>query len=254
MKITILGSGSAGGVPLIGNNWGNCDPNDPRNRRTRCSALVEEGDISLLIDTSPDLRQQLLACGLKNLTAVLYTHMHADHTHGIDELRSVNWLTGKPVPIYADPVTLEDIQNRFKYIFLRKSQSDPFKKPYIEPHVIEGPLGFGPVKVTPIRQTHGRIHSIGYRFNGMAYSTDISDLDDEAFAALEGIKTWVVGSIRENPHPAHAPLEQIISWARRIGPERVYLTHMDQTMDYEKLKAGLPPGMEPAYDGLVIEC
>jgi phosphoribosyl 1,2-cyclic phosphate phosphodiesterase len=254
MKITILGSGSAGGVPLIGNNWGDCDPGNPKNRRTRCSALVEEGDIRLLIDTSPDLRQQLLACDLKDLTAVLYTHMHADHTHGIDELRSVNWMTGKPIPIYADPVTMGDIQSRFGYIFKSRQSGNVMKHPYIEPHVIEGPLEFGPVKITYFSQAHGKNHSLGYRFNGLAYTTDVSDLDETALAALKGVKVWVMGCIRERPHPAHASMEKILEWVKIIAPERAYITHMDQSMDYTQLTSRLPKGVKPAHDGLVIEC
>jgi phosphoribosyl 1,2-cyclic phosphate phosphodiesterase len=254
MKITILGCGSSGGVPLIGNNWGSCDPLDPRNRRLRPSVLVEEGDVTLLVDTSPDLRAQLLACNLQKLTGVLFTHAHADHTHGIDDLRTVNWLVGKPIPIYADAATMEELRRRFDYIFDDPAAAGTFFKPSLQPHIIEGPLRFGAVNVTSFLQQHGKSHSRGFRFNDFAYATDTNGLDETAFAALESVKVLVVGCIREKPHFTHAHLEKTLSWIARIKPERAYLTHMDQSMDYAIVSAKLPAGVLPAYDGLVIEC
>jgi len=254
MKITILGSGSSGGVPLIGNKWGACDPNNPRNRRTCPSILVEEGDVSLLVDTSPDMREQLLACNLQTLTAVLYTHAHADHCHGIDGLRSVNWLTRKPIPIYGDEETIHELKTSFEYIFGHPPIEENFYIPSVQPNIINGPLQFGKIKVTTYRQWHGTTHSLGYRFNDFAYSTDVNKLDEASFAALKGIKVWVVDGIRERPHPSHAHIEQTLQWIKRIKPERAYLTHMDQSVDYAALAAKLPKGVWPAYDGLVIEC
>ncbi len=254
MKITILGCGSSGGVPLIGNVWGACDPANQRNRRLRPSILVEEGGVALLADTSPDMREQVLACNLQKLTAVLYTHAHADHSHGIDNLRSVNWLTQKPVPIYGDEETIGKLKNRFDYIFRNPASIDNFHVPRVQPFVIEGPLNFGSVKVTPFRQKHGTTHSLGYRFNDFAYSTDVNGLNEEAFAVLKGIKVWVVDGIREKPHPSHAHIGQTLEWIKKIGPERAYLTHMDQSVDYAALAAKLPRGVWPAHDGLVIEC
>jgi phosphoribosyl 1,2-cyclic phosphate phosphodiesterase len=254
MKITVLGCGSSGGVPLIGNDWGACDPADPRNRRRRVSVLVEEGDVTLLVDTSPDAREQLLDCGLKSLSAVLYTHAHADHCHGIDDLRSVNWLLQRPVPVYADAATVETLRTRFSYIFAASSMPEGFHRPRLEPHVIEGPLQFGPVRVVPFRQGHGPVHSSGFRFNDFAYSTDVKSLDEAAFEALRGVKVWIVDCIREPEHPTHSHLAQTLAWIARVNPERAFLTHMDQSLDYAALAAKLPAGVAPAHDGLVIAC
>ncbi|MDX2027547.1 MAG: MBL fold metallo-hydrolase [Alphaproteobacteria bacterium] len=251
MKITVLGCGSSGGVPLIGNNWGDCDPNNPRNRRSRVSVLVEEGDTTLLVDTSPDMRQQLLDCNLQKLTAVLFTHDHADHTHGIDDLRGINWLNKKPVDIYADSGTMKKLEERFGYVF---RPADHFYKPSVKPNIVTGKFSIGPVAVTPFLQGHGYSHTLGYRFNDFAYSTDVKSLDDAAFDALRGIKVWIVDCVREEPHPTHSHLEQTLEWIARVKPERAYLTHMNHTMDYARIAAKLPPGVWPAHDGLVIEC
>ena len=253
MKVTILGCGSSNGVPLIGNEWGACDPADPRNRRRRVSLLVEDEDVSLLVDTTPDVREQLLACNAQNLSAVLYTHSHADHTHGIDDLRRVNWMTGKPLPIYADATTLAELRRRFDYIFAERPLTEEFYKPSLIPHLIEGPLRFGGINVTSFKQEHAAGGSLGFRFNDVAYSTDAHALDDAAFKALEGVKIWVVDCVRERPHPTHAHLALTLSWIARVKPERAYLTHMDQSLDYATLAAKLPEGVFPAYDGLVVE-
>lgn len=252
MKVTILGCGYAGGVPLIGDRWGKCDPAEPRNRRLRPSILVQDGDTTLLVDTSPDLRQQLLMCGLQDLTAVLYTHEHADHTHGIDDLRSVNWLLQRPIPIYASAVTLDDLRTRFSYIFTKPAPDGKLYKPSLTPHEINGPMKFGNITVTPFVQDHGHITSLGFRFNDFAYSTDVKALDEAAFQALEGVKNWVVDAARETPHPTHSHFEQTLEWITRVKPERAYLTHLDQSMDYQTILAKCPAGVEPAYDGLVI--
>jgi phosphoribosyl 1,2-cyclic phosphate phosphodiesterase len=255
MKVTILGCGCSGGVPLIGNIWGDCDPNEPRNRRQCCSILVEEGETTLLVDTSPDMRAQLLACNLKSLTAVLYTHSHADHCHGIDGLRSVNWLIGKPVPIYGSEETIQELTERFPYIFGDRDATKKFYKPALEPHVIAGDLVFGSLRVKSFEQKHGAGKTLGFRFNDLvAYSTDVNELDETAFGALSGVKNWIVDCARERSHPSHANLPLSLSWIERIKPERAWLTHMDHSMDYATLAARLPPGVAPAYDGLVIEC
>lgn len=251
MKITILGCGSSGGVPLIGNEWGNCDPDDPRNRRTRVSILVEEAGETILVDTSPDMRQQLLDCGLQTLSAVIFTHAHADHVHGIDDLRGINWLTKKPVEVYADAATMKELQYRFDYVF---QPAKHFHKPGIAPHIIDGPFSIGSAAVRPFVQDHGYVKTLGLRFGDFAYSTDAKELDEAAFAALEGIKVWVVDATREEPHPTHAHLEQTLGWIARVKPERAYLTHMNHMMDYATIAAKLPPGVLPAHDGLVIEC
>ncbi|NTU77572.1 MAG: MBL fold metallo-hydrolase [Alphaproteobacteria bacterium] len=254
MKITILGCGSAGGVPLIGGEWGACDPSNPRNRRLRPSVLVEEGREALLFDTSPDLRQQLLNCNLKNLSALFYTHAHADHCHGIDDLRSVNWLMGRSLPTYADRLTLEELKTRFGYAFNPPVTPGKYFVPSLEPYVIEGPLTFGSLKVTAFQLDHGRRHVLGFRVNDFAYTTDASDLSEDVFNLLSGVKVWVVGCIRERAHPSHAHLEKVLTWIERVKPEQAVLTHMDHRLDYAAMVAKLPPGTQPAFDGLVLTC
>jgi phosphoribosyl 1,2-cyclic phosphate phosphodiesterase len=253
VKITILGCGSSGGVPLIGGDWGACDPNDPRNRRTRVSVLVEEGETRILIDASPDLREQALACGLRNLSAVIFTHSHADHCHGIDELRSFTRLTRQPIPVYADPQTLKELETRFDYIF-HGSKPDKLYKPVVTPHAITGPFEIGGIPITPFAQDHINMQTLGLRLGDFAYSTDVKNLDEAAFAVLAGVKVWAVDCVREKPHPTHSHLAQTLEWIARLQPKRAILTHMNETLDYKALAARLPRGVEPAYDGLVVEC
>lgn len=254
MKVTILGCGGAGGVPLIGNVWGACDPKEPKNRRTRVSLLVEEGDQTLLVDTSPDMREQLLRADVKDISAIFFTHMHADHTHGIDNIRSVNWLTGRSVPVYADAETMAGLKLRFDYIFNEPPLTSRFTRPSVVSHVLDAPVQCGPVNVRFFKQQHGAIETLGFRFNDFGYSTDASELSDEAFEILRGVKVWVVGAIRERAHPTHANVDKALEWIKRIGPDRAYLTHMDHSLDYATIKAKLPSGVEPAYDGLEITC
>ena len=254
MKFTILGCGGSGGVPLIGNNWGNCDPANPLNRRTRVSALVEEGGQTLLVDTSPDMREQLLRADVRDITAIFYTHAHADHSHGIDNIRSLNWLTQRPTPIYACEETMDDLQHRFAYIFQERTEKEVFYRPAVEAHVLDGaPLTFESIKVTTFPQEHGNVTSMGYRFNDIGYSTDAGALSDAAFEALRGVKVWVLGAIRERPHHTHAHVDMALEWIERVKPERAILTHMDQSLDYSALRSKLPSNVEPAYDGLVVE-
>ena len=255
MKVTVLGCGPSGGVPLIGNDWGQCDPTNPRNRRRRASILVEEGTHVLLVDTSPDMRQQLLDAGVTRIDAVLYTHAHADHCHGIDEVRSLNRLTGRSLPIYGSAKTLEEIRQRFRYIFapVNPRYAAAFYKPALEPHVVAGAFEAAGLAVTPFVQDHGSTETLGFRLGRFAYSTDVVRLDEAAFAILAGIDTWIVDCYRREPHPTHTHLEQTLAWIERLRPRRVFLTHMDGLLDYEALKRELPPGVEPAYDGLTID-
>jgi len=255
MRVTMLGSGPSWGVPRIGGDWGACDASNPRNRRRRVSILVEEGDATLLVDTSPDLREQLLDAGVKRVDAVLFTHSHADHTHGIDDLRSINRMMGKPMPIYADRVTMDELKARFRYIFapVDPTAKSAFYKPALEPREFDGPFEAAGVAVVPVAQDHGFSTSWGFRFGRFAYSTDAFGLDETAFAALAGIDVWIVDCIRRSPHPTHSHLERSLDWIRRVRPRRAIFTHMDQTLDYETLRRELPDGVEPGYDGLVIE-
>lgn len=252
MKITVLGCGASGGVPLIGNRWGDCDPNEPRNRRSRPSILVETAETSLLVDTGPDMRMQLLRENVTRLDGVIYTHAHADHTHGIDDLRSVNWMTRQPLPIFADAETLASLQQRFDYCF--RSPAPNFFLPSLLPEEITGPWTFKDLHIQPFVQDHGFSTSLGFRFGDFAYSTDVKRLDEAAFAALEGVKLWIVDAASyEQDHPVHANLAQAMAWIERLKPERAFLTHMNQTMDYARLCAELPAHVRPAYDGLILE-
>jgi phosphoribosyl 1,2-cyclic phosphate phosphodiesterase len=190
---------------------------------------------------------------LEKLDAVLYTPAHADHCHGIDELRSVNWLMQKPVDIYADAVTLADLAQKFPYIF-QGAKPGGYYKPAVTAHEINGAFSVGAINVVPFTQNHGFSNSLGFRFRDFAYSTDVHTLDEAAFAALRGIKTWVVDCVRPEPHATHSHLAQTLEWIEKLRPERAYLTHMNHLMDYDTLVRTLPAGVAPAYDGLVINC
>ncbi|WCL52875.1 MBL fold metallo-hydrolase [Gimibacter soli] len=249
MKLTILGCGTSGGVPRLPEYWGKCDPSEPRNRRRRSSILIEEAGTTLLVDTTPDLRQQMLDAGVHKLDAVFYTHDHADHTHGIDDLRGFFQATREKVPVYGDAFTLEVLKARFDYIFRQKGDYPAIAKA----HVMNGPVKVGPITMIPFEQGHGDGISYGFRFGDMAYSTDLNVMPESAFEALEGVKVWVVDALRPEPHPTHTHLAQTLEWIERVKPARAILTHMTWDMDYQTLKASLPAGIEPAYDGMVIE-
>ena len=259
MRVTVLGCGGSRGVPVIGQGWGNCDPTNPRNRRFRPSVLVEHGGagqgapISILIDTSPDLRQQLLDADVRRVDAVLWTHSHADHTHGIDELRELCRMMQAPIAAYGFAEHLTELKTRFGYCFEPLRPGDPYYRPVLDAHPVEGAFAVRGLPVVAFEQDHGYSKTVGYRIDKFAYSTDVVRLGEDAFAALEGVEVWVVDCSRiEPPHPVHAHLALTLEWIGRVKPKRAYLTHMDQTMDYDTVRALLPDGVEPAYDGLVI--
>ncbi len=253
MKVTILGSGSSGGVPRIGNDWGACDPNEPRNRRRRCSILVEEGDATLLVDTSPDLREQLLDAGVGGVDAVIYTHDHADQVHGIDDLRVLALRMRDRINVYGDPATLASLGTRFSYIFEQAPGSG--YPPIARSHeILPGETtAIAGVTVESFAQQHGEIDSLGLRFGPVAYSCDLSGISDRALDALAGVQVWIVDALRYRPHPSHAHLDQTLEWIARVKPGRAVLTNLHVDMDYRTLVDSLPEGVEPAYDGLVIE-
>lgn len=253
MKVTILGSGAAGGVPSISRGWGACDPNQPRNRRRRPSILVEQGEDRILVDTSPDCREQLLDAEIRRLSAVLFTHDHADHVHGIDDLREVNRAMQAPLPIFAAPEVIASIRQRFPYVLGSVQEGQSIYKPMLDPHEITGPFAVGGLTVVPYQQDHGYCGTLGFRFGDFAYSTDVVELPEESFAALAGVRTWIVGCLTFQPHPTHAHLDKVLEWIERVKPQRAYLTHMTPSMDYESLRAQLPPHVEPAYDGMVLD-
>lgn len=254
MKVTILGCGSSGGVPRIGGpggEWGACDSKEPKNRRRRCSVLVEEGGTSVVVDTSPDFREQCLDAGIDRLDGVIFTHEHADQTHGIDDLRMLTLRNRERAQIYADARTLAILENRFSYIF--KTPEGSMYPPIADSHLVDGPFAIGGLKVTPFDQQHGNITCLGLRFGGIAYSNDVSALPEAAFAALEGVKVWIVDALRYKPHPTHAHLDQSLEWIARVKPERAILTNMHIDLDYATLCRELPDGVEPAFDGMEIE-
>jgi phosphoribosyl 1,2-cyclic phosphate phosphodiesterase len=253
MRVTILGCGGSGGVPLVGDYWGACDPADPRNRRLRVSALVEDEGVAILLDTSPDLRQQALAVGIRRLDAVLFTHTHADHVHGIDDLRPVNRLMGKPIDVFGSPETLRDIETRFEYVFKPVDPAHGFYKPQLVPHEVTGPFKIAHLAVVPFEQDHGFSKTTGYRIGDMAYSTDVVELPESAFEALKDLELWIVDCLRYEPHETHAHLDKALAWIARAKPKRAVLTHMNHSVDYADLTAKLPRSVEAAYDGMVIE-
>jgi phosphoribosyl 1,2-cyclic phosphate phosphodiesterase len=253
MKVTVLGCGASWGVPAIGPDWGRCDPADRRNRRRRCSLLVESRGAALLIDTAPDLREQLLDAGIGRLDAVLLTHAHADHLHGIDDLRMVNVRTGKPIPLYATAETLAEVERRFGYALLPPVPGRPLYRPALTGHAIAGPFVAAGLPVVPFAQDHGHRTTLGFRIGPLGYSTDVTELDDDAFMALAGVELWIVDCLRRAPHPTHSDLAKTLAWIARLRPRRAVLTHMDQSLDYRELAGELPAGVEPGYDGLTIE-
>lgn len=254
MKITVLGCGASWGVPAIGPDWGRCDPANPRNRRRRCSVLVETDRATLLIDTAPDLREQLLDAGVSHIDAVLLTHAHADHLHGLDDIRIVNRLIGRPIPLFANAETLAEVGQRFGYALKPAVEGKPLYRPALVPHEITGPFEAAGVLVSPFIQDHGVMTTLGFRIGAFGYSTDVTQLDDSAFAALEGIELWIVDCLRRGPaHPTHSHLPKTLAWIDRVRPHRALLTHMDQSLDYDELTAELPVGVEPGFDGLSVE-
>jgi phosphoribosyl 1,2-cyclic phosphate phosphodiesterase len=252
MKITVLGCGASWGVPAIGPDWGRCDPADPRNRRRRCSLLVECRGTVLLIDTSPDLREQLLDAGVARLDAVLLTHAHADHLHGIDDIRIVNRLIGRALPFYTSPEAMAEVKQRFGYALLPAPEK-PLYRPALVGTPINGPFTAAGIRIVPFAQNHGYTTSLGFRIGTFAYSTDVTQLDESAFAALAGVDLWIVDCMRREPHPTHSHVAKSLAWIDRVRPRRAILTHMDQSLDYRELSAELPAGVEPGYDGLIIE-
>lgn len=261
MRFTILGCGSSGGVPRVGNVWGNCDPANPRNRRRRCALLVERfdkrGRTTVLVDTPPDTREQLLAARVEHVDGVLYTHAHADHTHGIDDLRSLVFMSKRRVPVYADATTRADLERRFDYCFTQRPgsiypailQAHDIRPP--DPIRIDG--GGGVIEAVPILQEHGDDPSLGFRFGAVAYSPDVGGLPADSIPLLQGLDLWIVDALRPMPHPSHFGVKQTLQWIERLGVKRAILTHMTVELDYETLRRDLPPHIEPAYDGMVVE-
>ena len=261
LKVTILGCGSSGGVPRADGEWGDCDPAEPRNARTRCSLLVRragadpETETTVLVDASPEFRQQAVAAQMRRLDAILLTHDHADQVHGIDDVRAYFLRQRAKIPCWMDGATDATMMRRFGYLFEAEGGYPAIctreRLPgHGEPWRVAGPSG--DIPVVTFDQDHGGVRSVGYRFGNVAYSSDVVGLDEVAFAALEGLDVWIVDALRRRPHPTHAHLGLALEWIERVKPRRAILTNLHIDLDYQTLIRELPPGVEPAYDGLEV--
>ncbi|MEM8617018.1 MAG: MBL fold metallo-hydrolase [Pseudomonadota bacterium] len=264
MRLTLLGTGSSGGVPRVGGDWGDCDPAEPRNRRRRCSALVDVYDPAapedmtrVLIDTSPDLREQLLDARVEHLDALIYTHDHADQSHGIDDVRALALRQRRQIPTFMDAATRTTLAEKFSYCFAGKGDYPPILdlQPLVEvgtPVTMTG--AGGAVSFLPLDQEHGRIRSLAFRIGPVAYCNDVSDLPEETLAQLEGLEVLIIDALRYRPHPTHAHVDKALAWIERLAPKRAALTNLHVDLDYQTLKAALPDRVEPAYDGWSVSC
>ena len=250
MRLRILGCGTSSGVPRIGNDWGACDPQDPRNRRTRASILVESDTTTILVDTGPDLREQLLAADISKIDAILWTHDHADHCHGIDDVRQLFHMRGSPLPGYAFTETMRSLKSRFSYAFFGRDGYPPT----IDAHELTCDAIIGDIRVRSVAQPHGNIFSAGFRFDldgsSIGYSTDFHEVTNQMTDVFSGVDIWVIDALRERVHPTHAHLALTLDAIARCRPREAILTHMDQSLDYEALRAKLPVGVIPGFDGL----
>lgn len=252
MKLRILGCGTSSGVPRIGNDWGECDPAEPRNRRLRVSVLIETATTRILVDTGPDLREQLLAAGVCDVDAVIWTHDHADHCHGIDDLRQIFHVRRRAVRGLARVATLASLTARFGYVF----DGQGGYPPTVAGEILADHLVIGDLTIAVVDQPHGTITSAGLRFEcegrSVVYATDCNILTDDMIRLYEDADVLVIDALRRAPHPTHPTLDQALAWIDVLRPKRAILTHMDQSMDYASLCAVLPAGVEPGYDGLEI--
>ncbi|NQY81719.1 MAG: MBL fold metallo-hydrolase [Alphaproteobacteria bacterium] len=252
-RVTVLGCGTSGGVPQLHIGWGQCDPGEPKNRRSRCAILIEHQGQSILIDTTPECRLQLYDRDVSKISSLIYTHTHADHCHGIDETRWICQARDAALPTFSFVSFLEDLKQRFPYAWWPMREGAKFfYKPMLLPQVVEPMRHFESAGMTilPFELDHGYSFVLGFRIGNFAYCTDVLNLSEENFAALEGVKIWIIDCLRKRPHPTHAHLERTLGWISRLNPERAYLTHMNGDMDYQELLRTLPDGVEPGYDGL----
>lgn len=261
LEVTVLGCGSSGGVPRVGQDWGACDPSNPKNRRRRCSLFVarvgsDGGRTQILVDTSPDLREQLLDLGVSRLDAILMTHPHADHTHGIDDVRPLVIKARHRIAMHMDAATASVLRSTFGYIF--ETPPDSSYPPLLDdtrvvpgaPVRLEGPGGI--MEAVPFRVNHGEIDALGYRFGAMAYSPDLNDIPDESIGHLTDLDLWIVDALRYTRHPSHFSLDETLAWIERLQPRRAVLTNLHTDMDFNELQGKLPAHIEPAFDGMTL--
>lgn len=259
MRVTILGCGSSGGVPRLGGNWGACDQSEPRNARRRCSALVERitdaGTTTVLIDTSPDMRSQLLDAGVGQLDAVLYTHAHADHVHGMDDLRMIVINMRARLPVWVDAPTRDAFLDRFSYAFVQPEGS--MYPPILDMHLMDGDVEIdgagGPLTFTPFLVPHGSMDALGFRVNDVAYLPDVASIPDDVWPHLSGLRCWIVDALRRDPHPTHSHLAQTLEWIEKMQPQHAVLTNMHNDLDYATIAAETPDHIDPAYDGMQLD-
>ena len=261
VKFTILGCGSSGGVPRIGNDWGACDPTNPKNRRRRCSIMLEQtigqGSTRVIIDTSPDMREQMLSNNASAIDGVWYTHEHADHTHGIDELRVFYLRQRQRIPIWADITTAEMLMHRFAYCFISPQGSD--YPPIVEHHLIQDGRKIetqgqgGTLSSLPFKVHHGNIDALGFRIGDLAYTPDVNGIPDSSVQHLEGLDVWIIDALRYKPHPSHFSLAETLEWIARMKPKQAIITNMHIDLDYETLRKELPYNVTPAFDGMTFE-
>ncbi len=259
-RLTILGCGSSGGVPRVAQGWGDCDPSNPKNRRRRCSVLLEQegegGTTRVLVDTSPDLRDQLIDAGVTHLDGIVYTHEHADHCHGIDDVRPLVIHNRKRIDAFMDEVTAQGLLQRFDYIF-RTPQGSDYPPILVEQRIAAGSAfeitgAGGALPIKPFRLVHGNIDALGLRVGAMAYTPDVSAIPEAALDDLQGLDLWIIDALRIKPHPSHFHLEQALEWIARIKPRRAVLTNLHSDLDYAALASTLPDHITPAYDGMVL--
>lgn len=255
----MLGCGGSAGVPTLGGadgrgDWGACDPSEPRNRRSRSSIVIEAPDGRILVDTGPDLRAQLLSAAIPRIDALIFTHAHADHVTGFDDVRLLNRITGQPLPAYATAATQEELGRRFDYAF-RPWTPPSFYRPVLDFHVVAAgdTVELCGAQLATFDQDHHVMRTLGLRMGRFAYSTDVVRLDEAAFETLAGIDTWLVGCFQREPHLTHAHIALVDSWRTRLGVGRTILTHMGYDLDWAWMGHNLPAGLEPAYDGLTID-
>ena len=259
LDFTILGCGSSGGIPRADGNWGDCDPAEPKNRRSRCSLLVRRGEgqgaTTVVVDTSPDFRTQMIAAQVRRLDAVLYTHDHADQAHGIDDVRAFFLQNRRRIPTWMDQATQDSLTTRFRYVFESEGGYPAIMEPWlIPPHgeawVVDGPGGEIPVKTFDVE--HGDIRAVGYRIGDVAYTPDVDGISDDAFRALADLDVWIVDALRWTTHPSHSHVEQTLEWIARAKPRQAILTNMHIDLDYNALAARLPANVIPAFDGMTF--